>query len=207
MSKNEATVFLVDDDDAVRDALELLLDSVGLRTAAYPSAAAFLAHYDPGRRGCLVLDIRMPAMSGMELQAALAEKSVNIPIIFLSGHGNVSMSAKAFRSGAVDFLEKPFDENVLLERIHEAIRLDRSNRESTARRAAALTRLASLTRREHEVMLLIVTGHANKEIATKLDLSTRTVETHRGRIMEKTAAQSLTELMAIALESGNHALK
>ena len=207
MSKNEATVFLVDDDDAVRDALELLLDSVGLRTAAYPSAAAFLAHYDPGRPGCLVLDIRMPAMSGMELQAALAEKSVNIPIIFLSGHGNVSMSAKAFRSGAVDFLEKPFDENVLLERIHEAIRLDRSNRESTARRAAALTRLASLTRREHEVMLLIVTGHANKEIATKLDLSTRTVETHRGRIMEKTAAQSLTELMAIALESGNHALK
>ena len=207
MSKNEATVFLVDDDDAVRDALELLLDSVGLRTAAYPSAAAFLEHYDPGRRGCLVLDIRMPAMSGMELQAALAEKSVNIPIIFLSGHGNVSMSAKAFRSGAVDFLEKPFDENVLLERIHEAIRLDRSNRESTARRAAALTRLASLTRREHEVMLLIVTGHANKEIATKLDLSTRTVETHRGRIMEKTAAQSLTELMAIALESGNHALK
>ena len=207
MSKNEATVFLVDDDDAVRDALELLLDSVGLRTAAYPSAAAFLEHYDPGRPGCLVLDIRMPAMSGMELQAALAEKSVNIPIIFLSGHGNVSMSAKAFRSGAVDFLEKPFDENVLLERIHEAIRLDRSNRESTARRAAALTRLASLTRREHEVMLLIVTGHANKEIATKLDLSTRTVETHRGRIMEKTAAQSLTELMAIALESGNHALK
>ena len=207
MSKNEATVFLVDDDDAVRDALELLLDSVGLRTAAYPSAAAFLAHYDPGRRGCLVLDIRMPAMSGMELQAALAEKSVNIPIIFLSGHGNVSMSAKAFRSGAVDFLEKPFDENVLLERIHEAIRLDRSNRESSARRADARARLATLTRREHEVMLLIVTGHANKEVATKLDLSTRTVETHRGRIMEKTGAQSLTELMAIALESGNHALE
>jgi two-component system response regulator FixJ len=207
MSTDEATVFLVDDDDAVRDALGLLLDSVGLRTASYPSAAAFLEQYDPGCPGCLVLDIRMPAMSGMELQAALAEKSVNIPIIFLSGHGNVSMSAKAFRSGAVDFLEKPFDENVLLERIHEAIRLDRSNRKSNARRADACARLATLTRREHEVMLLIVTGHANKEIATKLDLSTRTVETHRGRIMEKTGAQSLTELMAIALESGNHALK
>ncbi len=207
MSTDKATVFIVDDDDAVRDALDLLLDSLGLRTVSYPSAAAFLEHYDPGRPGCLVLDIRMPAMSGMELQAALAEKSVNIPIIFLSGHGNVSMSAKAFRSGAVDFLEKPFDENVLLERIHEAIRLDRSNRKSNARRADASARLATLTRREHEVMLLIVTGHANKEIATKLDLSTRTVETHRGRIMEKTGAQSLTELMAIALESGNHALK
>ena len=207
MTTNEPTVFLVDDDDAVRDALGLLLDSVGLRTASYPSAAEFLDHYDPGRPGCLVLDIRMPAMSGMELQTALAEKSVNIPIIFLSGHGNVSMSAKAFRSGAVDFLEKPFDENVLLERIHEAIRLDRSNREATARRSAAHTRLASLTRREHEVMLLIVTGHANKEIATKLDLSTRTVETHRGRIMEKTGVQSLTELIELALASGNHALK
>ena len=207
MTAGESTVFIVDDDDAVRDALTLLLDSAGFNTVSYPSAAAFLEHYDPGRPGCLILDIRMPAMSGMELQAALAEKSVTIPIIFLSGHGNVSMSAKAFRSGAVDFLEKPFDESVLLERIHEAIRLDRSKRKSNARRADASARLATLTRREHEVMLLIVTGHANKEIATKLDLSTRTVETHRGRIMEKTAAQSLTELMAIALESGNHALK
>jgi len=207
MTATAATVFLVDDDDAVRDALELLLESAGINTASYPSAAAFLDHYDPGRPGCLVLDIRMPAMSGMELQAALAGKSVNIPIIFLSGHGNVSMSAKAFRSGAVDFLEKPFDENVLLERIHEAIRLDRANREATARRTAACTRLATLTRREHEVMLLIVTGHANKEIATKLDLSHRTIETHRGRIMEKTAAQSLTELIEIALASGSHELK
>ena len=207
MTALEPTVFLVDDDDAVRDALGLLLDSVGLRTAAFPSAAAFLDQYDPRRPGCLVLDIRMPAMSGMELQTALAEKSVNIPIIFLSGHGNVSMSAKAFRSGAVDFLEKPFDENILLERIHEAIRLDQSNREASTRRANAKNRLASLTPREHEVMLLIVTGHANKEIATKLDISTRTIETHRGRIMEKTGAQSLTELIAIALASGNHDLK
>ncbi len=207
MISDEATVFLVDDDDAVRDALGLLLDSAGLRTAAYPSAADFLANYAPDRPGCLVLDIRMPSMSGMELQAALTERSVNIPIIFLSGHGNVSMSATAFRSGAVDFLEKPFDENVLLERIHEAIQQDRSNRETGARRATASARLAALTRREHEVMLLIVTGHANKEIATKLNLSTRTVETHRGRIMEKTAAQSLTELIEIALASGSHELK
>jgi two-component system response regulator FixJ len=207
MRANEPTVFLVDDDDAVRDALELLLDSAGFRTAAYPSAAAFLEHYDPRRPGCLVLDIRMPAMSGMELQEALAEKSVAIPIIFLSGHGNVSMSAKAFRTGAVDFLEKPFDENVLLQRIQEAIRLDQSSRDAVARRIGANTRLAALTPRELEVMLLIVTGHANKDIATKLDLSTRTIETHRGRIMEKTGAHSLADLIELALASGSHALK
>jgi len=207
MTAGESTVFIVDDDDAVRDALTLLLDSAGFNTVSYPSAAAFLDLYDPGLPGCLVLDIRMPAMSGMELQAALTGKAITIPIIFLSGHGNVAMSAKAFRRGAVDFLEKPFDENVLLERIHEAIRLDRSSRETASRRSEASNRLASLTRREHEVMLLIVTGHTNKEIATKLNLSTRTVETHRGRIMEKTGVHSLTELIELAHASGNHKLK
>lgn len=201
------TVFLVDDDNAVRDALELLLDSAGLSTVSYPSAAAFLEDFDRNWRGCLVLDIRMPGMSGMELQAALAEKSVNIPIIFLTGHGNVSMSAKAFRTGAIDFLEKPFDENVLLERIQEAIRLDQSNQAVTARRMNASTRMASLTPREREVMLLIVAGNANKEIATKLDLSTRTIETHRGHILEKTGAQSLADLIELAIASGSHELK
>jgi two-component system response regulator FixJ len=202
MTVQQPTVFLVDDDDAVRDALELLLDSTGLRTAAYPSAAAFLENYDAGHPGCLVLDIRMPAMSGMELQAALAENSVNIPIIFLSGHGNVSMSARAFRSGAVDFLEKPFDESVLLERIEEAIQLDQSNRDALARQTEASTRVASLTAREREVMLLIVAGHANKEIARKLKLSIRTIETHRGHIMEKTGAQSLADLIELSHASG-----
>ena len=207
MSAYKPTVFLVDDDNAVRDALELLLDSVGLSTVSYSSAAAFLDEFDQNRHGCLVLDIRMPGMSGMELQAALAEKSVNIPIIFLTGHGNVSMSAKAFRTGAIDFLEKPFDENVLLERIQEAIQLDQSNQAVAARRVDASTRMASLTPREREVMLLIVAGNANKEIATKLDLSTRTIETHRGRILEKTGAQSLTDLIELAIASGSHELK
>jgi len=201
------TVFLVDDDNAVRDALELLLDSAGLSTVSYSSAAAFLEDFDRNCRGCLVLDIRMPGMSGMELQAALAEKSVNIPIIFLTGHGNVSMSARAFRTGAIDFLEKPFDENILLERIQEAIRLDQSNQTVAARRVNASTRMASLTPREREVMLLIVAGNANKEIATKLDLSTRTIETHRGHILEKTGAQSLADLIELAIASGSHELK
>ena len=207
MTAQESTVFLVDDDHAVRDAMGLLLDSAGLRTVSYPSAADFLDDFDPGRPGCLVLDIRMPGMSGLELQSALADKSVNIPIIFLTGHGNVSMSAKAFRSGAIDFLEKPFDENVLLERIQEALQLDQSNRNVAARSADAYARLASLTPREREVMLLIVAGNANKEIATKLDLSTRTIETHRGRIMEKTAAHSLTDLIELAIASGSYELK
>lgn len=206
MRSYEPTVFLVDDDHAVRDALELLLESAGLRTVSYPSAAAFLEGFENNRRGCLVLDIRMPGMSGMELQAALAEKSVNIPIIFLTGHGNVSMSAKAFRTGAIDFMEKPFNENVLLERIQEAIQLDQSNQAVAARRVDANSRLASLTPREREVMLLIVAGNANKEIATKLNLSTRTIETHRGHILEKTGAQSLADLIELAIASGSHKL-
>ena len=207
MRSDEPTVFLVDDDHAVRDALELLLESAGLRTVSYPSAAAFLEGFEKNRRGCLVLDIRMPGMSGMELQAALAEKSVNIPIIFLTGHGNVSMSAKAFRTGAIDFMENPFNENVLLERIQEAIQLDQSNQAMAARRVDANTRLASLTPREREVMLLIVAGNANKEIATKLNLSTRTIETHRGHILEKTGAQSLADLIELAIASGSRELK
>jgi two-component system response regulator FixJ len=207
MTNNEPTVFLVDDDHAVRDALELLLDSAGLKTVSYTTAADFLAEYDQSLHGCLVLDIRMPGMSGMELQDALLAKSVNIPVIFLTGHGNVSMSAKAFRTGAVDFLEKPFDENILLERIQEAIQLDQNNQEQAARKAEACARLKSLTPREHEVMLLIVAGNANKEIASRLDLSTRTIETHRGRIMEKTDARSLADLIELALASGSYELK
>jgi len=203
MTADEPTVFLVDDDDAVRDSLALLLDTMGLRTVAYPSAAAFLDNYDPSRPGCLVLDIRMPSMSGMELQAALVARSVRIPIIFLTGHGNVSMSAKAFRSGAVDFLEKPFNEQVLLRRIEEAIQLDQKNREAAARRHTVNARMAALTPREREVMLLIVAGHSNKEIARRLELSTRTIETHRGHIMEKTGAHSLADLIALALASGS----
>ena len=206
MKNTESTVFLVDDDHAVRDALVLLMGTAQFNTESFDSAEAFLDVCDPDRPGCLVLDIRMPGMSGMELQAALAEKSVNIPIIFLTGHGNVSMSAKAFRTGAIDFMEKPFNENVLLERIQEAIQLDQSNQAVAARRVDANTRLVSLTPREREVMLLIVAGNANKEIATKLNLSTRTIETHRGHILEKTGADSLADLIELAIASGNHKL-
>jgi len=206
VSDTEATVFLIDDDHAVRDALELLLESASFKTAAFENAQAFLDAYSQDSAGCLVLDIRMPDMSGMELQDALVAKGITLPIIFLTGHGNVSMSAKAFRTGAVDFMEKPFDASALLERIREAIQLDRTNRETTARRENARARLSTLTQREHQVMLLVVAGKVNKEIAAELDLSHRTVEIHRGRVMEKTGTRSLTKLIELAITSGFYQL-
>ena len=206
MTDTEPTVFLVDDDHAVRDALELLLDAASFKTASFENARAFLDAYTHNQAGCLVLDIRMPDMSGMELQDALAAKGITLPIIFLTGHGNVPMSARAFRSGAIDFMEKPFDESALLERIREAIQLDLSNRETITRRNNARARLTTLTQREQQVMLLVVAGKVNKEIATELDLSHRTVEIHRGRVMEKTGARSLTRLIELAVASGLYQL-
>ena len=206
MTDTEPTVFLVDDDHAVRDALELLLEAASFKTASFENAMAFLDAYTQNQAGCLVLDIRMPDMSGMELQDALAAKGITLPIIFLTGHGNVPMSARAFRTGAIDFMEKPFDESALLERIREAIQLDLSNRETTSRRNTARARLTTLTQREQQVMLLVVAGKVNKEIATELNLSHRTVEIHRGRVMEKTGARSLTRLIELAVASGLYQL-
>lgn len=206
MTATEPTVFLVDDDHAVRDALELLLDAAAFKTASFENAQAFLDAYTHDQAGCLVLDIRMPDMSGMELQDALVAREITLPIIFLTGHGNVPMSARAFRSGAIDFMEKPFDESALLERIREAIQLDLSNRETNSRRNNARARLTTLTQREQQVMLLVVAGKVNKEIATELNLSHRTVEIHRGRVMEKTGARSLTRLIELAVASGLYQL-
>ncbi|MDX2456216.1 MAG: response regulator [Gammaproteobacteria bacterium] len=206
MTDTEPTVFLVDDDHAVRDALELLLESASVKTASFENATAFLDAYTQHQVGCLVLDIRMPDMSGMELQDVLTGKGITLPIIFLTGHGNVPMSARAFRTGAVDFMEKPFDESALLERIREAILLDRKNRETAARREHARARLTTLSPREQQVMLLVVAGKVNKEIAAELNLSHRTVEIHRGRVMEKTGTQSLTRLIELAVASGLYQL-
>jgi len=206
MTDNTPTVFLVDDDHAVRDALGLLLESASFRTASFETASAFLDAYTPDQAGCLVLDIRMPGMSGMELQDALIAKGITLPIIFLTGHGNVPMSAKAFRTGAVDFMEKPFDESALLSRIREAIQLDRTNREIAGRQDSARARLATLTPREQQVMLLVVAGKVNKEIAMELNLSHRTIEIHRGRVMEKTGCRSLTHLIELAVTSGLYKL-
>ena len=206
MTDTEPTVFLVDDDHAVRDALALLLESASFRTASFENATAFLDACTQNQAGCLVLDIRMPDMSGMELQDILVAKGITLPIIFLTGHGDVPMSARAFRTGAVDFMEKPFDEGTLLARIGEAIQLDRTKRETAARREQARARLTELTPREQQVMLLVVTGKVNKEIAAELNLSHRTVEIHRARVMEKTGTQSLTSLIELAVASGLYQL-
>ncbi|MBI4695167.1 MAG: response regulator transcription factor [Gammaproteobacteria bacterium] len=198
MDAGSPTVFIVDDDGAVRDSLALLVKSMSLRVETFESARAFLDQYDPARPGCLVLDIRMPLMSGLELQQVLAERGIAIPIIFITGHGDVSMAVHAMRAGAVDFVEKPFKDQDLLDRINQALALDRSRRTAADQLEANRARFDSLTPRELEVMRRIVQGQANKVIAVELGLSERTVEIHRAKVMSKTGAKSLAELVAIA---------
>lgn len=198
----QPTVFLVDDDHAYRQSLKFLLESADLDVEDYPSAEGFLKAYQPDRRGCLVLDIRMSGMSGLELQERLADRHVGIPVIFISGHGDVPMSVKAMKSGALDFLEKPFEDAVLIERIKEAFKRDWAQRDKRAKLAQSEERFATLTARERDVMKLIVAGHSNREIAARLNLSHRTVEVHRARIMTKTGCDSLPELIGLAAVCG-----
>jgi len=196
-NKPESLVYLVDDEYAVRDSLALLIESAGLTVRSFASALDFLNDYDPLQPGCLLLDVRMPTMSGLELQVELARREIAIPIIFISGHADIPDSAKAFRAGAVDFLEKPFDNGLLLERIAEAIKKDFADREQRIEHHKIQNILDHLTAREQEVLSLIVSGHSNKAMAKILGISNRTVEAHRARIMEKTQANSLAELMAM----------
>jgi len=202
----ESTVFIVDDDEASRDALALLLESMGLRVASFASARGFLDAYHPEQPGCLLLDVRMPEMGGLELQRVLKQRSIDLPVIFITGHGDVSMSVRAIKDGAVDFLEKPFPEAALLDRVHEAIARDARRRGQAVERAAALARFGQLTPREREVMGLVVSGLSNKAIANALGVSARTVETHRARVMEKMGAGSVPELVSAALHCGVHPL-
>ena len=200
----EPTVFIVDDDDGVRDALQILLESMGIQVANFDSVQTFLDAYDPGRPGCLVLDVRLPRFSGLELQEHLSRQNVSIPIIFISGHGNVSMAVRTMKAGAVDFLEKPFDDQMLLDSIQRAIELDRRAREDGEWRAQIRGRLDSLSRREQEVLHLLIRGNPNKVIAHEMNLSTKTVETHRAHIMRKLGVNSMAGLVWIALASGEY---
>lgn len=201
INRPEHVVYLVDDEFSVRDSLRLFIESTEQTVRSFESAEAFLKNYDDNKPGCLLLDIRMPSMSGLELQKELLIRDISIPIIFISGHAGIPDSAKAFRSGAVDFLEKPFDNEILLERIEEAIKKDIANRELNVHRHLIQDRLNSLTLREHEVLFLIVRGSSNKEIARILGISNRTVEAHRARIMEKMQAKSLADLIVMARNS------
>ena len=201
INKSGTLVYLVDDEFSVRDSLALLIESTGQSVRSFESAEAFLNNYDPEHPGCLLLDVRMPSMSGLELQGELLKREIFIPIIFISGHAGIPDSAKAFRAGAVDFLEKPFDNEILLERIDEAIKKDIASREQFIEHREIQNRLDHLTHREQEVLSLIVRGHSNKEIAKILVISNRTVEAHRASIMEKMQVKSLAELMVLATHS------
>lgn len=200
---NKPTVFIVDDDDPVRDSLKMLMRSVGLTAETFAGAAEFLEAYDPDRPGCLVLDIRMPGMSGMELQDKLNEVHAILPIIFITGHGDVPMAVKAIQYGAADFIQKPFRDQDLLDRINKAIEHDASNRAQLIETRDIEERLANLTPREKEVLDLIVDGRPNKVIAADLDVSQRTVEIHRARVMDKMRASSLAHLVRMVMRLRN----
>lgn len=196
-----ATVFVVDDDPAVGDAIRLLLRSVGLPTATYLSAADFLAAYDPGRPGCLVLDVRMPGMSGIELQERLKELGSTLPIIFVTAHGDVPMAVDAMKAGAVDFVQKPFRDQELLDRIQHALAFDARLLEERSELTEIEARIASLTPRETEVMELVVGGKSNKKIARILGISQRTVEVHRASVMEKMEVGSVSRLVQLVMRT------
>lgn len=200
---DKPTVFIVDDDEPVRDSLRMLMRSVGLNAETFSGAAEFLQAYDGDRPGCLVLDIRMPGMSGMELQERLNELHAIIPVIFITGHGDVPMAVKAIQHGAADFIQKPFRDQDLLDRINKAIEQDTSNRAQLLETRDIEERLGNLTPREKEVLDLIVDGRPNKVIAADLDVSQRTVEIHRARVMDKMRASSLAHLVRMVMRLRN----
>lgn len=197
MNDHQPAVFIVDDDDAVRDSLMDLVDSVGLPVEGFESARAFLDAYQPKRRGCLVLDIRMPGMSGLDLQDRLNELNSTLPVIFITGHGDIPMAVRAMQHGAVDFIQKPFRDQELLDRINAALEHGTESQALEEERRAVEERAQSLTQREREVMEMIVAGKANKVIAIDLALSQRTVELHRARVMEKMGARTLADLVRV----------
>ena len=193
------TVYVVDDDDGMRNALSALLSTVGFTTAVFSRAADFLAQFKPDEAGCLVLDIRMPEMSGLELQQQLNRIGSMLPVIFITGHGDVPMAVQAMKDGAFEFIQKPFRDQDLLDRINHALLQDAENREDVAKRAEIARRRESLTPRERQVLDMVVDGGANKVIAIDLRLSERTVEIHRAKVMEKMGARSVAHLVKMQL--------
>lgn len=195
---SDSLVYIVDDDEAVRHGLRLLLESVGHQVQDFGTAEDFLANYHADRPGCLILDIRMPSVSGLELQEILAERDSHPPIIFLTGHGDVPTAVKALKGGTIDFFQKPInDEQQLLDRVSEALRVDATSQDEAGQRAEAEELLARLTPRETEVMALMCQGKANKVIAIDLEISERTVELHRAHVMKKLGIRSVPDLIRL----------
>lgn len=199
-----AAVYIVDDDSTLLKSLRYLLESVGLQAVTFESAGEFLEQLDTIQHGCLLLDVRMPAMSGLELQRVLKSRSITIPIIVFTGHGDVAMAVQCMKEGAFDFIEKPYNDQKLLDRIQDAIEHDRGIREEMSHRAEATARIKRLTPRELEVMGLVVEGLANKQVAARLGISEKTVEAHRSHIMKKVRADGLAQLVRIAMSARNN---
>lgn len=198
MTPADTTVFVVDDDTSVRTALKRLIQSLGLKVETFDSAQAFLEHGPHDGPACLVLDVRMPGMSGIELQHRLTRAGLGMPIIFITGHGNIPLSVQAMKAGAVDFIEKPFEDQKLIDAVHIAIQKNKKFRTEHAEIKDLQRRVDSLTPREHEVFILVVSGMLNKQIAFDLGMSEKTVKVHRARVMDKMKAKSLADLVRMA---------
>jgi len=200
MQEPAPTIYVVDDDEGVRNSLRFLLKSVGLTTRTLASAREFLDTYKPGQPGCVVLDVRMPGMSGLELQQQLNLRGAIIPVIFITGHGDIPMAVEAMQHGAFDFLQKPFRDQDLIDRIQRALERDTRNRATLAQHDRVRVQFDSLTPREREVLTLMTRGKPNKVMAADLGVSQRTVEIHRARVMEKTGAESLAQLVRMVMD-------
>lgn len=195
----EPTVYVVDDDHAVRDSLSWLIGSINLDVEMYSNADSFLQACQPSHPGCLVLDVRMPGKSGLDMQEDLLDRGITLPVIMITGHADVPMAIRAMKAGALDFVEKPFNDQVLLERIQEAIVLDAAARQQAGRRLLIDSRIILLTRREREVMDYVVSGRSNKQIADDLGVSIKTIEAHRANMMVKMSANSLSKLVEMVV--------
>ena len=200
----EPTIFVVDDDQTLRSSLRWLLESLKLNVRTYASAHEFLSTYDPVQPGCLVLDVRMPDICGLELQEILTQRGIRIPVIMITGHGDISMAVRAMKAGAVDFIEKPFNDQELLERVQQALTLDAGQRREEAQKKNANDHLVLLTPREREVLEKVVCGKLNKIIADELGVSMKTVEAHRAKVMKKMGVNSVAELTRIYSNGSPH---
>lgn len=209
MSANQAQkdisdpiVYIVDDDDGIRDALKELITTIGIPVKSYDTVRSFLNDYSPSLPGCLVLDVRLPEISGLELQEHFNRTKVNLPIIFVTGHSNVKIAVRSMKAGAIDFIEKPFDDQILLDSIQKALEIDRLKRSEQQHHSNILQRINCLSPREEEVLKSLIQGKSNKTIANEMLLSTKTIETHRAHIMRKLGVKSMAGLMWIAIQSG-----
>jgi FixJ family two-component response regulator len=207
MSPAKPAVYVVDDDPSVRVAMERLLKSVGLTVITFASARQFLDQATPEWSGCLIVDLRMPGMGGLDLQTHLSVRQVSLPVIFLTGYGTVPASVQAMKAGAVDFLEKPVDDQTLLDAVHKALKKDREDRHNRAEMQALHQRLAALTPREYEVLTFIISGRLNKQVAAALGTTEKTIKVHRARILKKLQCASLAELVRLAGKAGIKILK